>query len=360
MALSLKYSGSAQFRQRIVASCLSGKKLRIDNIRDEDEQLGLHEFEASFLRLVEKITDGVSIEINETGTSLKFKPGIIVGGHVSHDCGSSRSIGWFIEGLLPLALFAKEAITIQLLGITNDALDFSVDIIKNVTIPFLRHFGVDGASLKVSRRGAAPKGGGIVEFFCPIVKELQAIHIIDTGLMKRIRGIAFCSRISPTILVRVVDSARGILNNLLPDVYIHTDHYRGPEGGISAGYSLSLVGESTTGVLLSTERTAMQGELPEDIGKEAAIQLLEEICKGGVVDSFHQPLVILLMALGPEDVCKVRFGCELTGAAIKTLRLMKDAFGVTFKIREDKENSPPSILLSCLGIGYKNMSRRIV
>lgn len=357
---SLKYQGSAQFRQRIVASCLSGKKLRIYNIRDEDEQLGLHEFEASFLRLVEKITDGVSIEINETGTSLKFKPGIIIGGHITHDCGTSRSIGWFIEGLIPLALFAKEAVSLQLTGITNDSLDLSVDILKNVTIPFLRNFGIEGANLKVSRRGAAPKGGGIVEFICPIVRELQAIHVIDTGLMKRVRGIAFCSRISPTILTRVVDSARGILNHLLPDVYIHTDHYRGPEGGISAGYSLSLVGESTTGVLLSTERTAEQGELPEDIGKEAAIQLLEEIRRGGVVDSYHQPLVILLMALGPEDVCKVRFGCELTSAAVRTLRLVKDFFGVTFKIKEDRENGSPSILLSCLGIGYKNMSRKIV
>ena len=32
-----------------------------------------------------------------------------------------------------------------------------------------------------------------------------------------------------------VDSARSLLNNMLPDVYIYTDHYRGPEGGLSPG-----------------------------------------------------------------------------------------------------------------------------
>lgn len=32
------------------------------------------DFEASFLRLLEKVTNGCSIQINNTGTSLKYKP----------------------------------------------------------------------------------------------------------------------------------------------------------------------------------------------------------------------------------------------------------------------------------------------
>lgn len=47
----------------------------------------------------------LQVEINETGTTLRFKPGYITGGRASHDCGITRSLGWFIEGLLPLALF---------------------------------------------------------------------------------------------------------------------------------------------------------------------------------------------------------------------------------------------------------------
>ena len=59
-------------------------------------------------------------------------------------------------------------------------------------------------------------------------------------------------------------------------------------------------------MLISTERAARKGgELPEDIGRETALQLLEEVWKGGVIDSTHQPLVLILMVLGPEDVSKV-------------------------------------------------------
>lgn len=56
---TLKYSGSSMFRQRIVASLLSGRLLKIDKIRqDENETPGIQDFEASFLRLIEQMTDG--------------------------------------------------------------------------------------------------------------------------------------------------------------------------------------------------------------------------------------------------------------------------------------------------------------
>jgi RNA 3'-terminal phosphate cyclase-like protein len=96
------------FRERIVASILSKNPLKIEKIRHKDQESpGLQDFEASFLRLVEAISDGAFVEINETGTTLRVKPGVLVGGGMAgrplvHNCGTSRSIGWFIEGLLPL------------------------------------------------------------------------------------------------------------------------------------------------------------------------------------------------------------------------------------------------------------------
>lgn len=177
-----------------------------------------------------------------------------------------------------------------------------------------------------------PKGGGLVTLSIPPVRSsLSSIYIIDEGLIKRVRGTAFCTRISPTILTRVVESCRGVLNNFLPDVHIATNHFKGSrDGGDSPGYSLSLVAETTTGVLLSVERTAKPrrdtkipgydaqlaeengqsglrpGEMPEEVGSEGAELLMNEIFSGGVVDRVHQPLILMLMVLTPEDVSKVR------------------------------------------------------
>lgn len=103
----LKFQGCTHFRQRLVCSTLSGKKIRIENIRSEDEEPGLQEFEANFLRLLEKLTNGSAIDINVTGTCLNFKPGFIMGGYIEHDCGTERAIGWFLESVIALAPFAK-------------------------------------------------------------------------------------------------------------------------------------------------------------------------------------------------------------------------------------------------------------
>lgn len=77
------------------------------------------------------------------------------------------------------------------------------------------------------------------------------------------------------------------------------------------------------------------------------------------------------MILTPEDVSKVRFGSELTVQSIDTLRILRDAFGVIFKIKEDIEIEPhtmktsesdqlkarKTLLISCLGTGYLNANR---
>lgn len=65
----LRFRGCEELRQRIALSCLSGKPIRVDDIRSDDEAPGLRGFEASLLRLTEKISNGCVVEINETGAA---------------------------------------------------------------------------------------------------------------------------------------------------------------------------------------------------------------------------------------------------------------------------------------------------
>lgn len=63
----LNFRGSQHFRQRLVCSTLSGKSICIRDIRAKDQDPGVRDYEASLLRLLEKITNGCVVEINETG-----------------------------------------------------------------------------------------------------------------------------------------------------------------------------------------------------------------------------------------------------------------------------------------------------
>jgi hypothetical protein len=198
-------------------------KSRVDDIRAKAESPGLRDYEASLLRLLDKLTNGMAVEINESGTALKYKPGVVVGGRrVTHDCGGGRAVGYFLEAVLCVSLFAKKPLDLTLTGITNDECDISVDTFRTITLPMMkRNFGCDeGLSLTIVRRGAPPGANGEINVKLPILKELKLLDWTDEGLVKRVRGVAFTLRLSPQTGNRLVDAARGVLNKFLPDVYV--------------------------------------------------------------------------------------------------------------------------------------------
>ncbi|KAM9329717.1 RNA 3'-terminal phosphate cyclase-like protein [Gastrophryne carolinensis] len=365
---SLRFEGCNFFRQRLVLSTLSGRPVKIQAIREKDESPGIRDFEASFIRLMDKITNGTRIEINETGTSLYYQPGLLYGGTLEHECSLQRSIGYYLESLICLAPFMKHPLKISLRGITNDQVDPSVDTLKATAIPLLKKFGIDGEhfELKIVKRGMPPGGGGEVIFSCPTRKVLKPVLLSDPGKIKRIRGVAFSVRVSPQIGNRIVESARSVLNKFLPDIYIHTDHLKGANSGKSPGFGLSLVAETTEGYFLSAELASNpQGQgapvLPEDLGKNCAKLLLEEIYRGGCVDSVNQSLALLLMTLGQQDVSKALLG-PLSPYTIEFLRHLRSFFQIMFKIEsktlEDRKGAE-KVLMTCVGVGFSNLSKTI-
>ncbi|XP_014665014.1 PREDICTED: RNA 3'-terminal phosphate cyclase-like protein [Priapulus caudatus] len=375
----LEYEGCNFIRQRLILSILSGKSVRISNIRYKDDNPGLRKFEASFIRLLDTLTNGSRVEINATGTRLFFQPGLLLGGTFEHDCNPERGIGYYLEALICLAPFTKKPIKATLKGVTNDQVDPSVDFIKATTLPLLKRFIVDdeGLELKVVRRGAPPGGGGEVTFSCPNKQKLRPLQLTDVGKVRRVRGVAYAARVSPAVANRCVDAARSVLNRFLPDVYIYTDHARGAASGKSPGFGVSLVAETTAGTFLGAEVSShaaglgLPPSVPEDLGREAAHALLEEIYSGGIVDSTNQGVALLLMALGQQDVSKMVVGA-LTPYTIEFLRHVRDFLHVTFKIEvqtkaeEDDDDGDAlrmgaeKVMLTCVGAGFTNLSKTVL
>ncbi|XP_065069286.1 RNA 3'-terminal phosphate cyclase-like protein [Rhopilema esculentum] len=367
---TLEFEGCNFFRQRFVIATLAGKPIRVKSIRVEDDEPGLKEFEASFLRLLDQMTNGSTIEINETGTSVFYRPGLLLGGSVEHQCSCQRSIGYYMEAVLCLAPFCKKPLSLKLTGVTNDDKDPSVDIIKYVSIPILKKFIVDDdVDLKIIKRGTMPGGGGEILFHCPVRRSIRPINFTDRGKIKRIRGTAFTLKVAPAFTNRMVDSCRSILNQFVSDIYIYTDHRRGAESGHSPGFGLSLMAESTTGAMTSAEFASPPPEkgspvTPEDAGRQAAFRLLEETYKGGCIDSSHQGLALTFMALTQMDVSRVMIG-QLTQNSIHLLRHLKDFFNVVYKIDVKEGDSSDEVgngadekyILSCLGTGFSNLSK---
>ena len=380
--------GEASFRSRVVLATLSGKTLRMENFRTEETKLeddegegdgvgvGLRDYEVAFLRLMQAVTNGSVLEINDTGTGFIYEPGIIYGGKVDFTCPPSRGIGYFLEMLLALAPFSKLPFDVTLQGITHNARDASVDALRLLGGHALRQLGLggEGLQLQVTCRGAAPLGGGRVRFQCPILKTVTPFRLVEPGRIKRIRGVASCARMSPQTATRLVQVARASLTRFIPDIVIHADVARGVEAGPSPGFSLTLVAESSSGVLLAAEACGGAGGTPEQLGRTVVAALLSRISEGGAVDASLQWLYLLWAALATPDVSVVCLSPP-TAFTIQFLRELRAFFKVVVQLQplsssssssssssttaDAKERRPAcGVLATCLGIGYMNYSQR--
>lgn len=211
-------------------SLLSGRQIIVKDIRSQDENPGLSDYEMSLLKLLEKVTNGSVVNINKTGTRLIFRPGMIdcnEGLPIEHECHLARNLTYYLEVVVPLAVFGKTILNLTLKGNTDDNLDQSIDCFKNAWQHLLKIFAAEGSlDITVQKRGFAPLGGGVVQIVQRFAKKLESVSMVDEGKIKRVRGLLTSAKVSPQLTTRVVDKVREVLNDYIPDVWIHTDHYK--------------------------------------------------------------------------------------------------------------------------------------
>ena len=309
------------------------------------------------MRFLECLTNGSTIEINYTGTVVTFRPGSILGGTLTFDCCLERGISYFLEPILILAPFSKLAFKLTLTGLTSHEEDTSVDILRTVFLKIVGIFGVsEGLDLKITKRGSPPLGGGEIFFSCPVVSSIKNVDLSEVGRVKRIRGIAAVTRISPQASNRLVESCRSVLNTFIPDIYIYSDVFKGPEAGLSPGFGVSLVAESTSGGLIHYDMIGKAGVTPEEIGRKASKRLLTEIAGGGFFSAKSNYFAFILMAITPDNVNKIRVR-NLNSDNKALLEEIKSFLGVSFRIIQ--ENNAENYIVSCVGSGYVNFNQRM-
>ena len=398
----IEFNGSNYFRLKIAYSFLLNKPIRISEIRSESINPGLTKYEISFLKLISLISNGTEIKINQTGTSFTLNPGTITnnyGDNIRFDCDNSRNITYYAEGLIPICLFGKESLHINLTGITNNIIDNSVDSFKMSTCILLQKLIIgDNVEFKVLKRGVLPNGIGEIYFKIPIITYISPFDWIDEGKINKIRGIAFTSKLSSVYTRQMIDSSRGILNKFLPDVWISEDIYKDKDlSKISPGYGLTLCAETKNGFCFCTDMINDNNNIDKtanDLSKECTLQFLNDIYSSGCCNVNNQSLFLFLMCLSEKNyVSKMKVG-KITEFTKGVLKFIDKYIGVKFHIREcddyDKEDSESSednnnnneenekeeseeeekenedyeepithkqYMFSCVGIGLKNVAR---
>ena len=387
----LRFTGHGNFTQRLVLSTLTGRAVHISGIRSSSSTSpGLAPHEVSFLRLLEAVTNGSSFQISYTGTTITYHPGLITGtvagagasdgDVIEHNvpAGCSRGITYFLVPLALLAPFSKAHVNVRFSGpgvITSatETGDMSVDSFRLALLPLYGLFGIPPARIDLIIRQRScvghgeRRGNGVVELrFASQVRLPKTLHLNQTaGRIKRIGGVAYCSGVSASNSKRMIHAARGVLNSLTGEIRIG----EAPPGKddarrkIGIGFGLSLVAESNVaGVLYSADVVAPSGggALPEDIGTRCAHQLLESIAQGGCVSWTSARTVLMLMAMGSEDVGRLRLGRDVMGSE-ELVGLARDlkTFGASSWGLRVADDETEDILVSVKGSGVGNIGRKI-
>lgn len=395
----LRFTGHRSFTQRLALSTLTGRPILISKIRSTSPtNPGLAPHEISFLRLLEAVTNGSSMQISYTGTTLTYHPGLITGtiagfgasegDVIEHNVPTTntRGITYFLLPLCLLAPFSKAHMNVRFTGAgvitsSTETGDISVDSFRTAILPLFGLFGIPPARIELrvlSRSCAGPGGkggGGCVELrFASQVRLPKTLHLNrNPGRIKRIRGVAYCTGVSASNNARMIHSAREVLNPLVADIHVAAQYDQAPlvptgdkagsKRRLGIGFGLSLVAESSAvGVLYSADVVVPpEGRVvPEDVGKQCAYQLLETIAKGGCVSSTSAGTVLALMAMGSEDVGRLRIGREVIGTE-EMVGLARDlkTFGASSWGLRDVEDDTDDIVVTVKGTGVGNVGRKM-
>ncbi|PHH64184.1 hypothetical protein CDD81_4931 [Ophiocordyceps australis] len=394
----LRFTGNRAFANRLVISTLTGRAVHISKIRSSSPTSpGLAPHEVSFLRLLEAVTNGSSMQISYTGTTITYHPGLITGTvagqgategdvivhHIPDTC--TRGITYFLLPLCLLAPFSKAHMNVRFSGpgvITSatETGDVSVDTFRTAILPLFALFGIPPAriELRVLQRSCAGPGGrgggGCVELrFASQVRLPKTLHLNHSpGRVRRIRGVAYSTGVSASNNARMIHSARQVLNTFVTDIHIAAQYDQAPlvstdkpgnKRRLGIGFGLSLVAESNAnGVLYSADVVVPPsgGAVPEDIGKRCAHQLLEIISQGGCVSQVSAGAVLVLMAMGSEDVGRLRLGRDIVGSQ-DLIGLARDlkTFGASSWGFRDVDDETQDIIISVKGTGLGNVGRKV-
>ncbi len=156
--------GGQILRSALSLAALSGRKLKIDNIRPRRSRPGLQAQHISAVRAVNKVTKGSVSGAKRFSSGLEFEPGEVRAGRYSFETGTAGSTTLVFQTLLPVLCFADEESVVTIHGGTHNPGAPPVEYLTECFLPLVRRLGMD-AEVELIRHGFYPKGGGAIRAF---------------------------------------------------------------------------------------------------------------------------------------------------------------------------------------------------
>jgi len=342
--------GGSLMRVALAVSTLTGKPFKIENIRAGRPQPGLKQQHFTGIKALKEISGAKSGDFEVGTTELWFQPGKVKGGNYTVDISTAGSITLLLQALVLPCMFASSKVTLTIKGGTCGKWQASVDYLKELLLPQLQRF-VKKIDLRIIKRGYYPKGGGeIILEISPKYKSLEdlqknannklirKINITDQGKLEQIRGVLNLSQplADKNIDERIVNSARSSLLDKEVPINIRTEQANAySDGGELLLWSVhSHDGDAAlpNPVRLAGDALLERSKSSEQVGKEAALELIEEIDNEAAVDKFLADQLLQFMALLPGSKIKTS---KVSKHCLTNIYVLEQFLPVKFKIEDN-------------------------
>ncbi|KAG8780597.1 hypothetical protein FRC16_003091 [Serendipita sp. 398] len=358
--------GGQILRNGVALAALLQQPVTISNIRKGRSPPGLKAQHAAGINLVGQISEGSNlVGARRDSQTIVFTPGEIKTGRYSADPGTAGAITLLLQIALPCLLFAtspsSESSTLILRGGTNATQAPQIDYTEQVFLPFIRKHQQIDAKLDIRTRGYYPKGGGEVSVTIrPTDTPLPPIIALERGEITSIRGRAYVAGLPTKLAKECRDAAVArLLKEGFDPKIINVEYLRElPSNAFGSGSGIVLWAETETGCILGASAVGKKGMDFDEVGREAAEELAQNLKQGGCVDEYLQDQWIIFGVLA-EGKSRVRCGLPLTLHTRTAMWLAAKLTGAKFEQYPDEDGK--TVIVECQGIGHvpgSNVSNR--
>ena len=339
---STEEGGGQILRTALSLSAITGTGFEITNIRKNRATPGLKAQHLYAVKAVAALCHA-NTEGAEIGSEhLTFLPRKLIGKSLEIDIQTAGSMTLVLQSVLLPALFCDKFLTIKMTGGSDVSWSPSFDYCKFVFLPSIAFLGDVHASL--TRRGYYPKGAGTAEFkvlgrYSPEkISTLPELVLDDTYTWAKISGVSHASvdLAQTEVGERQAKAAQTFLGKLPFLIDIQTVYSKTESTG--SGITLWAVGateetktEESRRIAIGSDVLGEKGKNAEQVGKEAAEELLKEMKAHVAVDCFLADQLIPILGLCGGRIRTSR----ITAHARANIYVTEQFLPVEFNVDED-------------------------
>jgi len=316
--------GGQIIRSALALSALTGKAFKIFNIRAKrDSGGGLKAQHLTCVKALAQICNAKIQGDNLGSKEIIFEPKVIKEGEYQFDVGTAGSIPLVIQALLPAAIFSQKKFKFIITGGTHAKNSPPIEYTENIFIYTLNKFGAN-IEFNLKNYGFFQIGRGkVIITINP--SELKTINIIDRGSLKFIKAISVATLDlkKAKVAERQIDGFKAVFGESFQKDIKYVE-------SLSTGTSIHTFAEFDN-IRLGTEALGERNKKAEEVGRECAIKLKEELQSKATVDSHMLDQILIYLAFTQG---RIKFD-QMTEHALTNLWLIEKFLPIKFETQGD-------------------------